>query len=225
MTAGERDLIARWIRAGAPKQAVTAVAGKPVADGGGGEGAGGSDPRYATVQSCTGCHGVPPAGPGDATIPRLAGQNFEYISRRLTLFKHSDPWDQSSPMNKIAFGLSGEDIRATAEAFAAAPGLNVEPPDLAPERQHLYKRGAYLAREQCVMCHMNADMGGHPNDQMIPVLAGQNEDYVKGQLYAFRSGARKSKGMYEYASPLTDYDIESLAVYFAQARVKAAGAH
>ena len=188
--------------------------GKPGVDGTGP--ATGVDPHYAAVQSCVGCHGTPPAGPSDATIPRLAGQNFEYLVRRLTTFKHSDPWDQSSPMNKIAFGLSATEIRATARAFAAAPGLNLDPPPAEVARAASFRRGESLARAQCVMCHLGP--GGATNDAMIPILAGQNQDYVKGQLYAFRSGARRSKGMNEYAAPLSDDDVEALAVYFANVR-------
>ena len=218
MTAGERDLIARWVRAGAPKVAQAPSAQAAGEDGGAGAPSAPVDPRYAAIQTCTGCHGTPPAGPSDQTIPRLAGQNADYLLRRLNIFKHSDPWDQSSPMNKIAFGLTGEEIRATAHAFAASPGLNAATPTVEAERRPLFTRGQFLAGQQCVMCHLNAERNGGTNDPLIPVLAGQNEDYVRGQLYAFRSGARASKGMYEYAAPLTDYDIEALSVYFAQTR-------
>ena len=223
MTADERQLIARWVKAGAPKDAIAGAApsnDQAAGDPSAGPAADAADPRYAAIQTCVGCHGTPPAGPGDATIPRLHGQNYEYLMQRLTLFKQSDPWDQSSPMNKVAFAMTGDQLHAAAATYAAGSTLRTDEPGAEPARVAEYARGRAVALEKCVMCHQNADQGGRTNDGLIPALVGQSEDYLRGQLYAFRSGARRSKEMYEFANSLSLDDVEAVSYYFSRAPIR-----
>jgi cytochrome c553 len=65
----------------------------------------------------------------------------------------------------------------------------------------------------CVACH--GATGTSPNPEW-PSLAGQHETYIKRQLQAFKSGARKNPLMTPMATGLSDDDMDDLAAFFAQ---------
>lgn len=69
---------------------------------------------------------------------------------------------------------------------------------------------AFLAKG-CVGCHGPA--GDSMAPEMFPKLKGLEEDYIKTQLTAFRSGERAGPTMNPMASSLTDEDIDNLADY------------
>ncbi len=64
---------------------------------------------------CLGCHGN--KGEGRGAIPRLAGQQPDYLVNQLQNFKHGVR--QSGPMQSIAGNLSDADMRELAAFFAA----------------------------------------------------------------------------------------------------------
>ncbi len=57
---------------------------------------------------CFGCHGA--QGAGRSQIPRLAGQQTQYLSKQLSSFKKGNR--KGGPMAAIAKNLSNEDIKA-----------------------------------------------------------------------------------------------------------------
>lgn len=64
----------------------------------------------------------------------------------------------------------------------------------------------------CTACHGANGVSVSPD---IPNLAGQKGPYLKAQLEAFRSGARKNQLMNAMAGPLSNADIENLTAFFA----------
>ena len=64
----------------------------------------------------------------------------------------------------------------------------------------------------CIACH---GPNGNSANPEWPNLAGQHEQYVRKQLQAFKSGARKNPLMTPMAMGLSDDDMEDLAAYFA----------
>ena len=70
----------------------------------------------------------------------------------------------------------------------------------------------------CAVCHGTLGVAVAPD---TPHLAGQPASYLVQQLRAYRSGARKHEVMAVMAKPLTDKDIEQLAVWFSTIRVEA----
>jgi len=64
---------------------------------------------------CLGCHGQ--KGEGHAAIPRLAGQQPEYLANQLQNFKQGIR--KSGPMQAIAGNLSDTDMKELAAFFAA----------------------------------------------------------------------------------------------------------
>jgi cytochrome c553 len=63
----------------------------------------------------------------------------------------------------------------------------------------------------CAACH--GPTGTSPND-LWPNLAGQKPGYLMKQLKALRDGTRTDPMMSPMAKPLSDADIENLAVFF-----------
>ncbi len=64
----------------------------------------------------------------------------------------------------------------------------------------------------CFTCHGTdgRSVGGVP-----PSLAGQNRDYLLGQLQEFRDGKRPATVMHQYAKGYTDEQLKLIAGYFA----------
>ena len=64
----------------------------------------------------------------------------------------------------------------------------------------------------CAACH--GPDGNSPANPIWPKLAGQHPGYIKQQLIAFKSGARKNQTMSPMAIPLKDQDIDDLTAYY-----------
>ncbi len=64
----------------------------------------------------------------------------------------------------------------------------------------------------CAACH--GPNGNSPANPIWPKLAGQHPGYIKNQLMAFKSGARKDQTMSPMAAPLKDQDIDDLTAYY-----------
>jgi cytochrome c553 len=73
-----------------------------------------------------------------------------------------------------------------------------------------------LAEAQCAACHA---VDGNSTDAQYPKIAGQNPYYIRWQLRAFKSGARKSDIMSGIASMLSESQIVELARYFSRQQV------
>lgn len=63
----------------------------------------------------------------------------------------------------------------------------------------------------CVACH---GVNGNSTNPEWPNLAGQNAIYIAEQLRLFKTGVRTDPLMTPMATPLTEADINDLAVYF-----------
>jgi cytochrome c553 len=63
----------------------------------------------------------------------------------------------------------------------------------------------------CTACH---GPNGNSANPEWPSLAGQHEQYIRKQLQAFKSGARKNPLMSPMAMSLSDDDMEDLGAYF-----------
>jgi cytochrome c553 len=68
-----------------------------------------------------------------------------------------------------------------------------------------------LKAATCSACH---GPNGNSTTAQWPKLAGQNAVYIAEQLQLFKSGVRVNPDMLKMVSPLSDKDIDSVAVYF-----------
>lgn len=76
--------------------------------------------RIADAYNCSTCHG--PALLGQQHIPRLAGQQAEYLRTQLRGFKASTRFDMDGQMTSAAQALSAGDIDTLAEYLASLGG-------------------------------------------------------------------------------------------------------
>ena len=63
----------------------------------------------------------------------------------------------------------------------------------------------------CVACH---GPGGNSANPVVPVLAGQPQQFIVTQLFMFREGKRTDAQMSPFAANLSNADLNDLAAYF-----------
>jgi len=134
----------------------------------------------AKVDYCKTCHGLQGQGyRGASTMPRLAGQQPEYIENQLSAF--TERRRENKFMYSVSHVLSPAMRKALAEHFSA---LNPKPLGGAPKGlvaagKLIYEEGIPKSDvSPCASCH-GADAKG---DGQFPRLAGQLHDYIFAKL-------------------------------------------
>jgi cytochrome c553 len=94
-------------------------------------------------------------------------------------------------------------------AFAAAPDLSAQQPPAG---------NAEAARNKismCIGCHGIAGYKtAYPEVYHVPLIAGQQAQYIVKALQAYKSGERWHPSMRGIAASLTDQDMADLAAYY-----------
>jgi cytochrome c553 len=178
-----------------------------------------ADPATQVETSkCTVCHGMHGEGaPGG--VPRLAGQNADYMNHALSLFKTGA---RASPvMQPIARNLSNMGIRQLADYFSQqrAPRLDVG----ASSSGQLVLTGMQLAEKgavnvaACFSCHA-AD--GKGSGARFPRIAAEPAQFVINRLHEFQARAQgktpEPGTMTAVAATLDEEQIEAAAAYLSQ---------
>jgi cytochrome c553 len=166
--------------------------------------------RGATLaQQCAICHG--PTGISRADSPNLSGQYAAAIYKQLVDFKTGAR--ANAVMTPFAQPLSDREMRDIAVYYAylpRLPGYHPEPPPPAP---NVIVYGAPTRGiAPCGSCH-----GALDNKVGSPWLEGQAAAYIKAQLEAFASGARRNDPgglMRNVARHMTPQEIEEAARYY-----------
>jgi len=171
--------------------------------------------RQATVAVCSGCHGA--HGEGSAAgAPRLAGQNTEYLSHALTMFKARTR--ASVIMQPLAQGLSDTDIQALSAYFSGQSAPSVEAdsaamPLLVEEGKRLVATGPV----RCFECHGAQGLG---NGARYPSIAGQPAQFVVDRIHEFQQRARQSTPqpgtMTAVSTLLSEDEIRAYAAYLSR---------
>lgn len=170
----------------------------------------------AKTDYCKTCHGVDAQGfRGAAPMPRLAGQQPEYIKSQLqALIEHT----RTNPvMNNVAHVLSPEMVTALSEYFKE---LNPKPlgggdPALVPEGKKIFEEGIPSGNvPPCASCH-GQDAKGNGE---FPRLAGQLPDYIFRKLTGWdkERHSESSAIMQPIAHELKPDQIEAVAAYVSQ---------
>lgn len=103
---------------------------------------------------------------------------------------------------------------AAAWLLAALPGLADAAPAATAAGAQIASAGAGGAVPACASCH-----GAHgEGSAAFPHLAGTGVDYLREQLEAFATGARKNPVMQPIAKALTPQQRDQVAAYFASLR-------
>ena len=75
------------------------------------------------------------------------------------------------------------------------------------------EQGSHVAKAICAECHSSDGNSANP---LVPKLAGQNPAYLYWQLWAFRTGARRSDTMAGITASLSDADMANAASFYSQ---------
>jgi cytochrome c553 len=172
----------------------------------------------AKLEYCKTFHGISGQGyRGSIPIPRLAGQQAEYLEDQLRAFI------ERRRGNKFMFGVVSALDPAMLPALAAhftelnPKPLNGAPTELVAIGRKLYEEGVPEANiEPCAMCHGPEAKG----QETGPRLAGQLHDYVAKTLLNWskercqdRAKAGLALIMEPIANSLAQLQIAALAAY------------
>lgn len=167
---------------------------------------------------CVTCHGV--LGEGAPTgVPRLAGQNADYLDHALSLFKTGAR--AGVMMQPIAKNLSDLEIRRLADYFSnqhaalAHSGASASP-QLVIAGKQLAEVGAD-DKAACFSCH---GAQGRGNGARFPSIAGQPAQFVINRLHEFQARAQgtvpQPGTMTAVAATLDEQQIQEAAAYLSQ---------
>jgi len=173
----------------------------------------------AKTDYCKTCHGLSGQGfRGSFPMPRLAGQQPEYLQNQLQAFierRRTNP-----VMFNVAHVLSPPMLAALAEHFKDLnpKPLGGAPKDLVPEGRKIYQEGVGNV-PPCASCHGAEAKGA----DAFPRLAGQLNDYVIRKLTNWdkERGQNKDKPdnsaiMQPIAHDLTEGQVKAVAAYVSQ---------
>jgi cytochrome c553 len=160
----------------------------------------------AAAAACAGCHGDLGVS-GNPATPGLAGQDAHYLAAATRAYKDGSRQDQT--MKALAAALDDATIQNLAAYYASQ---EPQPPNV--RRPLTTDEWA----QRCDRCH---GANGNSTDPRLPALAGQRVEYLERALQAYRSRARSSAEMTAMSAVLTDYEIESLAAYYARQKARA----
>jgi cytochrome c553 len=172
----------------------------------------------ADAVMCGTCHGLGGEGaPGG--VPRLAGQNTEYMVHALSLFKAGTR--TSVIMQPIAVGLSDTQMRALAVYFGQrkAPIPNSRSagsPVLVQAGKQLAETGSTNVAP-CFSCHGARGQGTGPR---FPGITGQPAQFVIDRIHEFQARARNAVPqpgtMTAVAAMMREDQIQAAAAYLSQ---------
>lgn len=172
----------------------------------------------AKIAYCENCHGATGQGfHGYYPIPRLAGQQPEYLKNQLQAFiEHRRT---NNIMFNVSHVLSPEMLDALAESFH---NLNPKPLGGAPKQfvaagKKIYDEGLPNSDvPPCASCHGPEAKG----DGQFPRLAGQLSDYVFNKL----ANWSKERGQ-DPAKPDTSVIMQPIAHSLTEQQIKAVAAY
>jgi cytochrome c553 len=138
------------------------------------------------ADTCFGCHGIPDyqaSFPEVYRVPKLSGQNADYLAAALTEYKKGERHHPT--MNATAMTLSDKDIADLAAFFHQYGAATIKPVSetlaagASPEATELITKGG------CTACH-----GANFSKPILPAypkLAGQYPDYLFTALKAYHT--------------------------------------
>jgi cytochrome c553 len=171
----------------------------------------------AKTDYCKTCHGLSGQGfRGSFPMPRLAGQQPEYLENQLQAFierRRTNP-----VMFNVAHVLSPSMLKALTTHFRDLnpKPLGGAPKDHVDEGKKIYLEGAGANIPPCASCHKPDATGA----DAFPRLAGQLHDYIIRKL----TNWDKERGQ-DKAKPDTSAIMQPIAHDLTEAQIKAVAAY
>jgi cytochrome c553 len=170
------------------------------------------------VAVCVSCHGVHGEG-APSGAPRLAGQNAEYMSHALSMFKAKT---RASPiMEPIAQTLGDEQMSELANYFSKQTASLADTRSAAsPQLLQAGKQLAELGVANVAACFSCHGAQGKGNGARFPSIAGQPAKFVIDRLHEFQARAQAKPPqpgtMTAVAATLDESQIQAAAVYLSR---------
>ncbi len=146
---------------------------------------------------CGGCHGARGMS-ADAETPTLAGQDPQYLVKAIKAYRTTR---QHWGMQRFVAGLSDKDIENIVAYYVVQKS---RPADTVPS-------SAQELAEKCNRCHDAPDNPKLP----VPILRGQDKDYLVMALRAYRDDKRESSTMHKMSTIYSNAIIDNIAGYYA----------
>lgn len=173
----------------------------------GSEATGDGDPEAGrkAAEECNICHGAD--GNADAAdTPSLAGQDARYFVKAMQAYQKGQR--KHDRMAEAVAGFDDRQVRDMAAWYATQQPV---------QRDTRIPFTAAEWVERCERCH---GLNGNSIDPRFPMLAGQNEAYLRKAMQAYASGARPTSVMHAMSEPLSESDIEQIVRYYAAQKPK-----
>lgn len=157
------------------------------------------------AEKCRTCHGSDGNANTDDT-PTLAGQDARYFIKAMLAYNQGKRNQES--MFAAIDGLSETEIKDLAAFYASQEPVrrNVRIP---------FTTAEWI--ERCERCH---GIDGNSTDPRFPMLAGQNEDYLRMVMQAYSAGTRSGSMMHAMSEPLSESDVEHIVSHYASQEPK-----
>lgn len=180
------------------------------------------------MQPCTLCHAERGRATPQGYYPRIAGKPAGYLFNQLANFRAGR---RHFPTMVYFAQLQGDaSLRQMANYFAAQQ-LPYPPPERPAVDAALLERGRRLATQgdaslqlpACAACHGQELLGVEP---AVPGLLGVSQDYLLGQLGAWRNDTRSAEApdcMAQIARRLSPTDLAAVTAWLASQPVTGSG--
>jgi len=176
------------------------------------------------VQPCTACHGERGHATNEGYYPRIAGKPAGYLYNQMVNFRAGR---RHFPMMVYFMGLQDDASMRQMAAYFAAQQVAYPPPEAPTVGKPLLDRGRQLVKQgdptehipACADCHGTQLLGVAPN---LPGLLGVSQDYLMGQLGAWRNGSRAARApdcMAQIARRLRPQDLPAVTAWLASQAV------
>ncbi|MEO9132543.1 MAG: c-type cytochrome [Sphingomonas sp.] len=158
------------------------------------------------AQTCLGCHGATATASSGLAVrpPRLHHQRESYLF--FAIREYRGGIRKSDIMQPFVAGLSDQDMRDLAAYFSQ--DFPDRPPKPAADSP-IYR----TTSRECGFCHGETGIG---ELEGMPVLAGQDPEYIIHALASYRDGTRGDPTMRAEVKRIAPKDDDALARYYAQ---------
>ncbi|HEX4023683.1 MAG TPA: c-type cytochrome [Steroidobacteraceae bacterium] len=176
------------------------------------------------VQPCTTCHGERGHATNEGYYPRIAGKPAGYLFNQMVNFRAGR---RHFPMMVYFMGLQDDAALHQMAEYFAAQQVAYPPPESPDVGAALLERGRQLVTQgdpslkipACTACHGTQLLGVAPD---VPGLLGVSQDYLMGQLGAWRNGSRAAMApdcMSQIARRLQPQDLAAVTAWLASRAV------
>ena len=165
--------------------------------------------------SCSHCHGTKGWGAYSGAYPQIAGQHASVVIKQI--IDISTGQRENPEMLAAARELSAQGPQALADLAAYIESLKMNPdPGVGYADDDQLESASTTYHRVCSACHgVNGEGNG---DEVIPLLQGQNFEYLLRQWKRIQSGIRKNSNpeMRELIRQMPEEELELLATYISR---------